>query len=320
MTNVEVSSIGNDNMIEVPWFMQNPTAAGIDLTYSANAVRYLMRGYRATAPSGVGSGLDFVTTPGGGYSVAVSGGIGVTNHSTNPQERYSFGSFGSVTIPLTGLARGTGIAPNYHHLQAEVRDAQLGYAGATRWRYVVVESTGGVFHSTLDNAISLAKIKDTGQTNIASGDITDTRVPFDNTAPTCSLVQTSESGWNNTNRAWNWVQLDDPYNLFSSADPTKIYIRHPGTYDLCLAVQFPGLSGNSYLDIGITDSIGGIGMSLPLARAAVINGTTLTAITLGRKIIPATGYYIQCYANTNFPSPGAMSAQFSLHRSEYRSS
>lgn len=331
MSDTVKTSDTETNMIDVPMAMQAPDSETA-YPYSVNAWRYLMRGYRATAPRGVGSGTDFVARPGGGRNVIISGGLGVTFHSDNPQERYSFGSFGDVTVDLPTYTSGT----NYHLVTAQVLDKQIpGMTSApSKWSYRVREGTGGTIPTAGASSIPIALIKDTNQSVVAATDITDQREPFDNTAPSCVLTRAGTSTCTSgARRLLTWTaQTEDLFNLWtptaSGGDPTKILIRHSGVYNLMLRVVFATaplipVNGTDFGEIGLgvngydSPKVLGSGLVLQQKLPGLTWGTVFETVTINEHL--SAGSYLQAYA---LVSTTAVMQDFVLRiqRSEYRSS
>lgn len=324
MTDVYVYSDAHVNMIDVPMGMQAPSGETA-YPYSVNAWRYLMRGYRATAPRGVGSGDDFKVTYGAGRTVNIAGGLGVAYHNDNPQERYSFGSFGGVSVGIPAWTGGT----NYHLVTAQVLDKQIPgmTSGASRWSYRVVEGVGGVIPSAGACSIPLALVRDTGQVNVAVADVTDQREPFDNTAPSCVLTRAGTSTCTaGARRLLTWTaQSEDLYNLWvpnsSGGDSTKINIRHTGVYNLMLRVVFTGIPVNTTdfaeIGLGVNGIVGTLGAGLALQQKipGLTWGTVCETIVLNEHL--TAGSFLQAYALSSVTSV-MQDFVFRLQRSEYR--
>lgn len=328
MTDVYVYSDAHVNMIDVPMAMQAPSGETA-YPYSVNAWRYLMRGYRATAPRGVGSGDDFKVSPGSGRAVNIAGGLGVAYHSDNPQERYTFGSFGGVSVAIPAWSGGT----NYHLVTAQVLDKQIpGMTGGnSRWSYRVVEGTSGVIPSVGACSIPLALIRDTGQVSVLAADVTDKREPFDNTAPSCVLTRNGTSTCTaGARRLLTWTaQAEDLYNLWvpnsSGGDSTKINIRHTGVYNLMLRVTFTGVPVNTtdFAEIGLgingynTPLVLGSGLALQQKTPGLTWGTVCETVVINEHL--TAGDYLQAYALSSVTSV-MQDFVFRLQRVEYRAS
>lgn len=294
MADVIIESVDDLNMIDVPLWMQAP--AGEDAyPYSVNALRYLMRGYRATAPAGVGSGTDFAVTPGGSRTLDIAGGLGVTRHTDDPEERYVIGSFGTVTIAIPTYTSGT----QTHRLVAETLDTQrTGITGDSRWRLRVIEGTGGVTPSEPANAISLATVTDTGQGTITTSHVVDQRSPFDATAPSVAI---SRAATQSIPRATATAitlttQVDDPFNLWSATYPSRIFIRHKGAYNIHIQGVFIDLTTATDLaEIGFYSN----GLYTNVVRThwpGVAGGVWAAATAVAEVITPTPGWYLQPYA------------------------
>lgn len=294
MSDVIIESTDDLSMIDMPLWMQAP-AGETAYPYSVNALRYLMRGFRATAPSGVGSGADFAVTAGGARTVNVAGGLGVTRHSDDPEERYVIGSFGTVNIGIPDWTSGT----QTHRLVAEVLDTQrAGITGDSRWQLRVIEGTGGVTPDEPENAISLATITDTNQVNIAASHIHDQRSPFDATAPSVSLARSANQLIPRVTATALTLtsQDDDLFNLWDSTQPTRIYIRHPGAYNIHVQGVFLGLTTSTDLaEVGFYAN----GLSTNVVRShwpGIAGGVWAFATGIAEVISPTPGYYLQPYA------------------------
>lgn len=308
MADVIIDSVDDLNMIDMPLWMQAP-AGETAYPYSVNALRYLMRGFRATAPSGVGSGADFAVSAGGARTLDIAGGLGVTRHTDDVEERYIIGSFGTVTIDIPTHTSGT----QTHRLVAETLDTQrAGITGDSRWRYRVIEGTGGVTPAEPDNAISLATITDTGQVNIAASHIHDQRAPFDATAPNVALRRDAEQSIprNSATAISMTAQDDDQFNLWSSTSPTRIYLRHAGVYHIYME--------GYYSDLITATDLAEIGMkangSTVVARgksAGTPLDTMPVAVRLGEAISPGAGYYLEPYTlwDNDAGSPASLPIQ-----------
>lgn len=329
MADVSVNSDANNSMVDRPWFMQNLATAGSDITYTANEIRYLTRGMRATAPHGVGSGTDFKVTAGSGRSVNISKGLGCCFHSSNPEERYYVGSFGTVNIALPTYTSGT----QFHKLFFQAIDSQIPAMGSTtRWRFFMKEGTGGTepSDSAAAAASPLAVITDTGYTNISSSNIKDIRTPFDNTAPNVALTRNGTSTYPTGGSVGDrlpliWTaQEDDPYDLWRAddADGSHIQIRHTGIYNIMLSVDMPGVDSSTapaeFAECGVGIDGYAIGVNTIIAqdkRPGVTWGTGVKAVAMNQKL--TAGHYLRCYSLANI-TVVQQDFKFKMQRVEYR--
>lgn len=316
MTDTVVLSTNNTGtMMKYPLFLQDTSGAS-SLAYSVDDLR-LLNALSITSGGGVRNWDDFGIIVTGALTITVGSGIGVVQTgATGALEYYAFRSTGPTTIPIypsSGVAR-------THLLCAQVFDHQLSYTTtAPSWGYVLVQDTGG---GTVvpTNAIPLSTISVSATNAITTSYV---RYPFQNEM-TCSVSGSITgtgfpSGFALTPMSFD-TNLDNYWVMWTNSDPTKIYIRQGGIYNIHFSLSVPNTtfandsttSVRAYIEVN-----GNTNNRWADFREATNGGTTCHAIATGVKILPSTGPYVRALASQNGPA-GPCSYSMTVQRTEYR--
>lgn len=252
MADQYVKSTANSAMIDYPLYLQ-PASGDSAFNYAGEDFRRLVT---AIWPNeGVCDPTSFAVAQrgaGANFSVDITAGRGViTGDATSTQASFLFASTGTVNI-TTPSAPGSGTRT--HRLVAQILDKQS--AGTEYgWQFHLVEDTGSGLPALPASAIDLATISITaGQASVQNANITLTSSLANrwvNGLAGGGLIYTGYGTTTQNVAANTWTSINlqtdelDPFDMHTATNPSRVYIKVPGVYQLSGGVAWATLTSNT---------------------------------------------------------------------------